>query len=207
MGVAGPRAQDSNAEGAGATHPLSASRGSRRLIAALPEHLAAMAAFSLATGLRAANVTGLQWSQSIWYARWRGFIRIKRKDGGRYRFRSIRKRCYWYVNGWEARDARVQLSGKPISRSARRLGMRARAVPASKIFAGMTCGTPGRAGMCSPALRCSRCRRWVAGQSAEMVRRYAHLAADHLAPFAEKLCKPLTVVPQSYGTNSSQPGN
>ena len=35
----------------------------QRLLAALPEHMADMAAFSLATGLRAANVTGLQWSQ------------------------------------------------------------------------------------------------------------------------------------------------
>jgi integrase len=35
----------------------------QRLIAALPEHLAAMASFSLSTGLRAANVTGLQWTQ------------------------------------------------------------------------------------------------------------------------------------------------
>lgn len=34
-----------------------------RLLAELPEHLADMAAFSLATGLRAANVTGLQWTQ------------------------------------------------------------------------------------------------------------------------------------------------
>ena len=35
----------------------------QRLLTELPEHLADMAAFSLATGLRAANVTGLQWSQ------------------------------------------------------------------------------------------------------------------------------------------------
>src|SRR6266478_2197565 len=35
----------------------------QRLLAALPPHLADMAAFSLATGLRAANVTGLQWPQ------------------------------------------------------------------------------------------------------------------------------------------------
>jgi integrase len=34
-----------------------------RLLAALPEHLAAMVRFTLATGLRAANVTGLTWSQ------------------------------------------------------------------------------------------------------------------------------------------------
>ncbi len=35
----------------------------RRLLAELPEHLAVMATFSLATGLRQANVTGLQWAQ------------------------------------------------------------------------------------------------------------------------------------------------
>jgi len=35
----------------------------RRLLAELPAHLADMAIFSLATGLRAANVTGLEWSQ------------------------------------------------------------------------------------------------------------------------------------------------
>jgi len=41
-------------------------------------------------------------------------------------------------------------------------------------------------------------------ESAEMVRRYAHLAADHLAPFAERLCA-LRAVDESYGTFSSQP--
>lgn len=35
----------------------------QRLLAELPSHLAEMAAFSLATGLRKSNVTGLQWSQ------------------------------------------------------------------------------------------------------------------------------------------------
>lgn len=35
----------------------------QRLLAALPEHMGDMAAFTLATGLRASNVTGLQWSQ------------------------------------------------------------------------------------------------------------------------------------------------
>lgn len=34
-----------------------------RLLEQLPSHLAEMATFSLATGLRKSNVTGLQWSQ------------------------------------------------------------------------------------------------------------------------------------------------
>jgi integrase len=35
----------------------------RQLLAALPEHLSEMAVFSLSTGLRRSNVTGLQWTQ------------------------------------------------------------------------------------------------------------------------------------------------
>ena len=35
----------------------------KRLLAELPKHLADLAAFALATGLRRGNVTGLQWSQ------------------------------------------------------------------------------------------------------------------------------------------------
>lgn len=34
-----------------------------RIVIALPEHLATMARFSLETGLRRSNVTGLHWSQ------------------------------------------------------------------------------------------------------------------------------------------------
>ena len=37
--------------------------------------------------------------------------------------------------------------------------------------------------------------------SAEMVRRYAHLAADHLAPYAERLCALRVVNPDAQGTN------
>jgi len=35
----------------------------QHVLAELPDHLADMAAFSLATGLRAFNVTGLQWTE------------------------------------------------------------------------------------------------------------------------------------------------
>jgi integrase len=41
--------------------------------------------------------------------------------------------------------------------------------------------------------------------SAKMVRRYAHLAADHLAPYAEKLCRRLAVVPEMAVAEVSVP--
>ncbi len=40
--------------------------------------------------------------------------------------------------------------------------------------------------------------------NAEMVRRYAHLAADHLAPFAEKLCALRAVPREIHGTITAQ---
>ena len=62
--MAGPRAEGAHVERADSSRAFSdARRRHDRLIAVLPEHLADMAAFTLATGLRAANVTGLQWTQ------------------------------------------------------------------------------------------------------------------------------------------------
>jgi integrase len=44
-------------------------------------------------------------------------------------------------------------------------------------------------------------------ESAEMVRRYAHLAADHLAPFADRLTALTVPEDKIHGTFTSQPEN
>ena len=44
----------------------------------------------------------------------------------------------------------------------------------------------------------------VGWASAEMVRRYAHLAADHLAPYAERLCALPAVEEEIHGTFTAQ---
>ena len=43
-------------------------------------------------------------------------------------------------------------------------------------------------------------RAW---ESAEMVRRYAHLTAEHLAPYADRLCSLGLVRDESDGTNTA----
>ena len=43
-------------------------------------------------------------------------------------------------------------------------------------------------------------------ESPEMVRRYAHLAAEHLAPWADRLCALRIVEESAGGTNLSQAG-
>jgi integrase len=65
------------------------------LLAHLPEHLADMAAFALATGLCAANVTGLQWSQVDSRVKLRGCIRTKRRLAKRFLFRSTMRPLHW----------------------------------------------------------------------------------------------------------------
>ena len=41
-------------------------------------------------------------------------------------------------------------------------------------------------------------------ESAEMVRRYAHLTAEHLAPYADRLCSLEAVEDEIHGTNTAQ---
>jgi hypothetical protein len=41
-------------------------------------------------------------------------------------------------------------------------------------------------------------------ESPEMVRRYAHLSAEHLAPHAERLCTLRAEESPDYGTNTAQ---
>ena len=43
-------------------------------------------------------------------------------------------------------------------------------------------------------------------ESAEMVRRYAHLAADHLAPYAERLCAARAVESETVARSRKQQG-
>ena len=54
----------------------------RKLLSELPAHMADMAAFSLATGLRKGNVTGLQWTQ-VDMVRRLAWIRPDRRRHGR----------------------------------------------------------------------------------------------------------------------------
>lgn len=136
----------------------------RRLLAELPAHLADMAAFSLSTGLRAANVTGLEWSQVD----------------------EERKLCWVHPDQAKARKAiAVQLNGEALAivqkqkgihpthvfsvranrlrRSAPRPGMAVSSERGSTISAGTTCAIRGRAGTYRAARHSSPCRNWGAG--------------------------------------------
>lgn len=169
-----------------------------RLLAELPEHLGDMAAFSLASGLRAANVTGLRWSAV-----------------------DLDRRLAW-VHPDEAKARRaipVPLNGEAVAILQKQIGKHRDVVftfkgkPVEQLSTAAWYKALGRAGIENfrwHDLRHTWASWHVQGgtplnvlqelggwASYSMVQRYAHLAADHLAPWADRLA--------SRGTNPSQP--
>ncbi|WP_425438675.1 tyrosine-type recombinase/integrase [Propionivibrio dicarboxylicus] len=160
----------------------------KRLISELPPHLADMAAFSLATGLRRANVTGLQWSQ----------VDLDRKIAWIHPDQAkARKAISVPLNVEAVALIQKQLGGHPE----RIFSYRGR--PILQVSTKAWYRALERAGIedfrwhdlrhtwaswhvqaGTPLFALQEMGGW---ESSEMVRRYAHLAADHLAPYADRL--------------------
>jgi integrase len=176
-----------------------------RLIAALPEHLAAMASFSLATGLRAANVTGLLWSQ-VDMVRRVAWIHPDQAKARRAIPVPLNTNAVLVMRQRLGKHPTHVFSfhGKPIKQVSTKAWYAALAAAGIEDFRWHDlrhtwASWHVQAG--TPLFALQEMGGW---QSADMVRRYAHLAADHLAPYAEKLCRPLAPVPESLGTIWSQ---
>lgn len=179
----------------------------KKLLVELPEHLADMAAFSLATGLRASNVTGLLWSQV-----------------------DLVKRLAWiHADQAKARKAiPVPLNSEAVGLTRKQLGRHQthvfsyRGKPITQVSTKAWYAALARAGIenfrwhdlrhtwaswhvqnGTPLFALQEMGGW---ESPEMVRRYAHLAADHLAPYAERLVTLTDSSAEIQGTNLSQPG-
>jgi integrase len=178
----------------------------RRLLATLPEHLADMAAFSLATGLRRANVTGLLWSQVD----------------------LVRRVAWIHPDQAKARRAiAVPLNNEAVILIRKQAGTHPthvfsfRGKPITQVSTKAWYAALERAGIedfrwhdlrhtwaswhvqqGTPLFALQELGGW---ESPEMVRRYAHLTAEHLAPYADRLCSFREV--GANGTNLSQGTN
>ena len=166
----------------------------QRLIEELPEHLAEMVRFSLATGLRKANVTGLEWSQV-----------------------DLQRRVAWiHSDQAKARKAiGIPLNAEAILALRRQMEKHPQFVfthrgkPVRNANTKAWKAALGRAGIedfrwhdlrhtwatwhvqaGTPINVLQELGGW---ESADMVRRYAHLAPDHLAEFAERLSRPRAI--------------
>ncbi len=165
-----------------------------RLLSELPEHLAGMARFALATGLRRANVTGLEWSQ-VDLARRVAWVHADQAKARKAIGIPLNAEAMVVLRRQVGNHERYVFTyrGRPVR------GVNTRAWKQALTRAGITnfrwhdlrhtwaswhiqAGTP------------SHVLQELGGwESADMVRRYAHLAADHLAEYAEQLTRPRTI--------------
>jgi len=178
----------------------------RKLLSELPTHMADMAAFSLATGLRKGNVTGLQWTQ-VDLVRRLAWIHPDQAKA--------RKAIAVPLNAEAVVIIRRQLGKHPTHVFSYR-GQRIQQVNTKAWYAALA-----RAGIedfrwhdlrhtwaswhvqeGTPLHALQELGGW---ESPEMVRRYAHFSAEHLAPYADRLCALRVVDESCHGTNSSHP--
>jgi integrase len=173
-----------------------------RLIVVLPKHLAAMARFSLETGLRRSNVTGLLWTQV-----------------------DLERRCAW-IHADQAKAGKaiaVPLSAAAVIVLREQLGKHSthvfsyRGKPVRQVNTKAWRAGLERAGIGdfrwhdlrhtwaswhaqagTPLYALQELGGW---ESTEMVRKYAHLSSEHLAEYADRMSGRLQVVkPEEVAT-------
>ena len=161
----------------------------QRLLDKLPEHLADMAVFTLATGLRRANVTGLEWSQVdlvrriAWVhpdqAKARKAIAVPLNAEAVLLIRKRLGKHPTHVFSFRGRPI-VQVSTKAWYEALEAAGIedfRWHDLRHTWASWHVQAGTP------LPVLQ--ELGGW---QVLEMVLKYAHLASDHLAPYVDRMC-------------------
>ena len=161
----------------------------QRLLQALPEHLADMAAFSLATGLRAANVTGLQWSQ-VDLTRKLAWVHPDQAKARRAIAVPLNAEAMVLVQKQLGKHATHVFSykGKPIIQVSTKAWYAALERADIRDFRWHDLRHTWASWHVQNGTPLFALQELGGWESAEMVRRYAHLAADHLAPYAERLC-------------------
>lgn len=173
-----------------------------RLIAELPKHLKAMARFTLATGLRQGNVKGLRWSQVdldrriAWIhadqAKARKAIAVPLNAEAMKVLQSQLGKNPSYVFTYGGRPVK-QVNTKAWKAALRRAGIKDfRWHDLRHTWASwhVQQGTPLHV--------LQELGGW---ETVDMVRRYAHLAAEHTAQYAERVSRSFAENDHSAGTN------
>ncbi|MEJ7667591.1 MAG: site-specific integrase [Casimicrobiaceae bacterium] len=176
-----------------------------RLLAALPEHLADMAAFSLQTGLRASNVTGLQWSQ-VDVVRRLAWVHADQAKGRKAIPVPLNSEAVLLIRKRSGKHATHVFSyrGNAITQVSTKAWYAALAVVGITDFRWHDLRHTWASWHVQGGTPLFALQELGGWQSAEMVRRYAHLAAEHLAPYAERLCTVEAVASTNHGTFTAQ---
>lgn len=158
------------------------------LLAQLPSHLAAMARFTLYTGLRKSNVTGLLWSQVDLDLRlaWIHPDQAKARQPIPVPLNTEAHALLHSLRGAHAVNV-FTYRGRPVSQvntKAWRAALKRAGISNFRWHDLRHTWASWLAQKGTPLHVLQEMGGW---ESAEMVRRYAHFSAEHLAPYAERL--------------------
>lgn len=176
-----------------------------RLLATLPGHLADMAAFTLATGLRRSNVTGLLWTQ-VDLVRRLAWIHPDQAKARKAIAVPLNREAVVIVRRQEGRHPThvFSFNGKPVSQVSTKAWYAALSRAGIQDFRWHDLRHTWASWHVQNGTPLHALQELGGWESTEMVRRYAHFSAEHLAPYADRLCE-LRVVPGTGdGTNLSQ---
>ena len=173
----------------------------QRLLAELPEHLADLAEFSLATGLRAANVTGLQWTQ-VDLVRRVAWIHPDQAKARRAIPVPLSAAAVLLLRKWEGKHPTHVFSfrGTPITQVSTKAwysALKRTGISEFRWHDLRHTWASWHVQQGTPLFALQELGGW---ESPEMVRRYAHFSAEHLAPYADRLCALRPVDSEILGT-------
>ncbi|HZQ75406.1 MAG TPA: site-specific integrase [Burkholderiales bacterium] len=170
----------------------------QRLVSELPEHLAEMARFSLATGLRQRNVAGLEWSQ-VDVARRSAWIHADQAKGKRSIPVALNDTALAVLNRQARKHPRYVFSyaGRPIRQVSTKAWRNALKRAGIEDFRWHDLRHTWASWLTQNGVPLNALQEMGAWRSTEMVQRYAHLGSEHIARHA-------SVVDNLLGTNPSQ---
>ena len=165
-----------------------------RLLKELPSHLADMARFSLATGLREANVTGLEWDQ-VDLERRIAWIHPDQAKGRRAIAVPLNAEAVVVLRRQQGMHPTwvFTFKGKRVTKANNHAWRKALLRAGIKDFRWHDLRHTWASWHIQGGTPLSVLQELGGWESPEMVRRYAHLSVDHLADYAERLARPRVV--------------
>ena len=176
------------------------------LLSALPSHLADMAAFTLETGLRRANVTGLQWSQVDLQHR-RAWIHPDQAKSRKAIAVPLNQAAIAIIERQRGKHPMHVFSfkGKPITQVSTKSWYQALREAQISDFRWHDLRHTWASWHVQQGTPMAVLQELGGWESEEMVRRYAHFAPEHLSPYADRLRGVGSVENNADGTNTAQP--
>ncbi len=178
-----------------------------RLLEELPEHLRAMAHFTLATGLRQRNVTELSWSQVDLKKRraWVHPDQAKARKGIGVPLNAEAMVLLRQQQGKHPRRV-FTYQGRPVKQVNTAAWKKALARTGIEDFRWHDLRHTWASWHVQGGTPLNVLQELGGWESVDMVRRYAHLAVDHLAEYADRLARPRVIIHDTNTSHALQKG-